>query len=118
MAVAAVARAIWAVRSHPPHHFVHTLILTAQRGRAWFDYLRQEQLPNNWTRIGIVMFSTPPFIQPKLTLTLMMVLDYVGCWFIENICKYLFANLEPRALITKGRERRDQRRLEEAKKAS
>ena len=47
-----------------------------------------------------------------------MVLDYVGCWFIENICKYLFANLEPRALITKGRERRDQRRLEEAKKAS
>ena len=49
---------------------------------------------------------------------MMMILDYVGCWFIENACKYLFANLEPRALITKGRERRDKRRLEEAKKAS
>ena len=43
-----------------------------------------------------------------------MVPDYVGCWFIENI---LFANLEPRTLITKGRERKDQRPLE-AKKAS
>ena len=47
----------------------------------------------------------------------MMIVDYVGCWFIENVCKYLFADLEPRALVTKGRERRDKRRLEEAKKA-
>jgi len=53
----------------------------------------------------------------KTKLTAMMVVDYVGCWIIENCCKYLFASLEPRALITKGRERRDQRRLEEAKKA-
>lgn len=65
------------------------------------------------------MFSVPPpFLQFKVKLTMMMILDYVGCWFIENACKYLFANLEPRALITKGRERRDKRRLEEAKKAS
>jgi len=53
----------------------------------------------------------------KTKLTAMMVLDYVGCWLIENGCKYLFASLEPRALVTKGRERRDKRRLEEAKKA-
>lgn len=59
-----------------------------------------------------------PLSQFKLKLTMMMVLDFVGCWLIENACKYLFASLEPMAMITKGRERRDQRRLEEAKKAS
>lgn len=53
----------------------------------------------------------------KFKLTAMMITDFVGCWIIENVCKYLFASLEPRALITKGRERRDRRRLEEAKKA-
>lgn len=43
-----------------------------------------------------------------------MILDFVGCWIIEKVCKYLFADLEPKAMITKGRERRERRRLEEA----
>lgn len=53
-----------------------------------------------------------------------MILDFVGCWAIEWVCKFLFADLEPRELVTRGRERREKRRalqeeqkkIEEAKK--
>jgi cation-transporting ATPase 13A1 len=46
-----------------------------------------------------------------------MILDFVGCWVFEVVCKYLFANLEPKAMITKGRERREARRkLQEQQK--
>ena len=42
----------------------------------------------------------------------------MGCWVIEVTCKYLFADLEPKHMVTKGRERREQRRLiEEQEKA-
>ena len=46
-----------------------------------------------------------------------MILDFVGCWVFEVVCKYLFANLEPKVMVTKGRERREaRRRLEEQEK--
>jgi cation-transporting ATPase 13A1 len=50
-----------------------------------------------------------------------MIVDFMGCWVIEVVCKYLFADLEPKAMVTKGRERREQRRLieeEEKEKAN
>ena len=40
-----------------------------------------------------------------------MIVDFMGCWVIEVVCKYLFADLEPKPMVTKGRERREQRRL-------
>lgn len=43
-----------------------------------------------------------------------MIIDFAGCWVIEIACKWLFADLEPKAMITRGRERRDARRQEEA----
>ena len=44
-----------------------------------------------------------------------MFVDFVGCWVIEKACKALFATLEPKPMITRGRERREaRRRLEEA----
>jgi len=47
-----------------------------------------------------------------------MIIDFVGCWIIEIVCKYLFASLEPKPMVTRGRERRERRRsLEEAEKA-
>jgi cation-transporting ATPase 13A1 len=55
------------------------------------------------------------FVQFKFTLTAAMVLDFVGCYVIENICKFLFADLEPKPLVTRGSERRLQRRQEEAR---
>lgn len=42
-----------------------------------------------------------------------MIADFVGCWVIEKACKYLFADLEPKPLVTRGRERREARRSEE-----
>ncbi|KAI0748843.1 endoplasmic reticulum Ca-transporting P-type ATPase [Fomes fomentarius] len=54
----------------------------------------------------------------KLKLTGTMVVDFVGCYVIEQVCKRLFANLEPKPMVTRGRERRERRRAEEeAKKA-
>jgi len=47
----------------------------------------------------------------QLRLTMSMVIDFAGCWVIEKICKYLFADLEPKPMVTRGRERREQRRL-------
>jgi len=47
----------------------------------------------------------------KFRLTMAMIIDFVGCWVIEVLCKYLFADLEPKPMVTRGRERREQRRL-------
>ncbi|KAG6897589.1 hypothetical protein C0992_013265 [Termitomyces sp. T32_za158] len=51
----------------------------------------------------------------KFQLTSVMIIDFAGCWVIEKICKRLFADLEPKPMITSGRERREaRRRIEEA----
>ena len=42
-----------------------------------------------------------------------MIIDFIGCYIIEVVCKSLFANLELRHMITKGSERRQARRLAE-----
>ena len=44
-----------------------------------------------------------------------MIIDLAGCWVIEVVCKYLFADLEPKPMVTRGRERREKRRAEEAR---
>jgi len=49
----------------------------------------------------------------KLRLTASMIIDFIGCWAIENVCKYLFADLEPKSIVTRGRERRERRRAAE-----
>lgn len=40
-----------------------------------------------------------------------MVIDFAGCFIVQQTTKYLFASLEPKEMITRGRERRDVRRL-------
>lgn len=42
-----------------------------------------------------------------------MAFDFIGCYFIEVTCKRLFADLDPKPLVTRGRERREKRRAEE-----
>jgi manganese-transporting P-type ATPase len=42
-----------------------------------------------------------------------MIIDFIGCWVIEKTCKYLFADLEPKRIVTRGRERRERRRAAE-----
>ncbi|CEL52780.1 hypothetical protein RSOLAG1IB_11124 [Rhizoctonia solani AG-1 IB] len=64
---------------------------------------------NRWLQIVEMSFSF------QLRLTVTMVLDFAGCWAVEHVCKYLFADLEPKSLVTRGRERREARRaIEEA----
>lgn len=46
-----------------------------------------------------------------------MAIDFVGCWFVELACKNLFADLEPKPLVTRGRERREARRAIEEREA-
>ncbi|KAL0958887.1 hypothetical protein HGRIS_014206 [Hohenbuehelia grisea] len=53
----------------------------------------------------------------KFRLTSSMVIDLVGCWLIEVLCKLAFAELEPKPMITRGRERREKRRALEEKHA-
>jgi len=45
-----------------------------------------------------------------------MLADFVGSWLVEIICKHLFADLEPKPLVTRGRDRREARRVEEVKR--
>ncbi|RDX42013.1 endoplasmic reticulum Ca-transporting P-type ATPase [Lentinus brumalis] len=52
----------------------------------------------------------------KVKLTTTMIIDFAGCYVIEQVCKRLFANLEPKPMVTRGRERREKRRAEEAAK--
>jgi len=49
----------------------------------------------------------------KFRLTVIMIVDFLGCWLVEVLCKYLFADLEPKNMITRGRERRETRRVQE-----
>lgn len=61
--------------------------------------------------------SNIPFLllQFKLRLTLTMIGDFIGCWLIEVVCKWLFADLAPKPIVTRGRERREARRAVELK---
>lgn len=58
----------------------------------------------------LISADSPQF---KLRLTASMIIDFIGCWAIESVCKYLFADLEPKSIVTRGRERRERRRAVE-----
>lgn len=42
-----------------------------------------------------------------------MIGDLTGCWLVEIVCKWLFADLAPKPIVTRGRERREARRADE-----
>jgi cation-transporting ATPase 13A1 len=57
-------------------------------------------------------------VQFKFRLTAAMVVDFAGCFIVEVGCKYLFADLEPKPLVTRGAERRLKRRAVQAIEAA
>ncbi|KIJ48981.1 hypothetical protein M422DRAFT_247353 [Sphaerobolus stellatus SS14] len=59
---------------------------------------------NRWLQIVEMKTS----FQVRLTAT--MLIDFIGCWIVEILCKRLFADLQPKPLITRGLERREKRR--------
>lgn len=67
---------------------------------------------NRWLQI---VEMVDPF---KFRLCASMVIDFAGCYVVEVVCKYLFADLEPKPMVTRGRERREaRRRVQEEEKA-
>ncbi|KAJ7049439.1 hypothetical protein C8F01DRAFT_1069054 [Mycena amicta] len=62
---------------------------------------------NRWLQIVEMTVSF------RARLTASMVIDFAGCYAIEKTCKYLFAELEPKEMVTRGRERRELRRAQQ-----
>lgn len=55
-----------------------------------------------------------PFTQEfKMTLTVVMAIDYAGCWVIENVLKRMFSDFRPKDIAVR---RPDQIAKEEARK--
>jgi cation-transporting ATPase 13A1 len=51
-----------------------------------------EFVPEINEKLRLVPFST----EFKVTLTVLMILDYGGCWLIENVLKNLFSDFRPK----------------------
>ncbi|KAH7338015.1 endoplasmic reticulum Ca-transporting P-type ATPase [Rhizoctonia solani] len=68
---------------------------------------------NRWLQIVEMSFSF------QFRLTLIMVLDFAGCWVVEYGCKYLFADLEPKLWSPEEKaaeEEKVKRQMEELEK--
>ena len=75
-----------------------------------------EFIPEINERLKLVPFST----EFKTTLTVVMVLDYAGCWIIEKVLKQLFSDFRPKDIAIRRKdqlEREEQRKKEEAEEA-
>ncbi|KAK1140284.1 putative cation-transporting ATPase 1 [Aspergillus melleus] len=69
-----------------------------------------EFVPELNEKLRLVPFST----EFKLTLTVLMIFDYAGCWIIENVLKTLFSDFRPKDIAVR---RQDQLQRETARKA-
>ncbi|KAJ5888551.1 ATPase P-type K/Mg/Cd/Cu/Zn/Na/Ca/Na/H-transporter [Penicillium taxi] len=69
-----------------------------------------EFIPEVNEKLRLVPFST----EFKLTLTVLMIFDYGGCWLIENVLKHLFSDFRPKDIAVR---RPDQLKREVERKA-
>ncbi|KAL1963059.1 hypothetical protein VTN77DRAFT_8705 [Rasamsonia byssochlamydoides] len=56
-----------------------------------------EFIPELNEKLRLVPFSN----EFKVTLTVLMILDYVGCWIIENVLKQLFSDFRPKDIAVR-----------------
>ncbi|XRM37376.1 putative cation-transporting ATPase 1 [Aspergillus tubingensis] len=56
-----------------------------------------EFVPELNEKLRLVPFST----EFKLTLTVLMIIDYAGCWLIENVLKTLFSDFRPKDIAVR-----------------
>ena len=52
----------------------------------------------------------------KMTLTVLMIVDYGGCWLIENVLKHLFSDFRPKDIAVRRPDqlkRESERKLQE-----
>lgn len=69
-----------------------------------------EFIPEVNEKLRLVPFSN----EFKITLTLLMIFDYAGCWLIENVLKNLFSDFRPKDIAVR---RPDQLKREAERKA-
>lgn len=56
-----------------------------------------EFIPELNEKLRLVPFST----EFKVTLTLLMAVDYAGCWLIENLLKHFFSDFRPKDIAVR-----------------
>lgn len=59
-----------------------------------------EFVPEVNEKLRLVPFSN----EFKITLTVLMILDYGGCWIIENVLKNLFSDFRPKDIAVRRPE--------------
>jgi manganese-transporting P-type ATPase len=69
-----------------------------------------EFIPEMNEKMRLVPFST----EFKSTMTVLMILDYGGCWLIEKVLKNAFSDYRPKDIAVR---RPDQLKVEEERKA-
>jgi cation-transporting ATPase 13A1 len=70
-----------------------------------------EFVPEINTQLKLVPFNT----EFKITMTTVMVVDYVGCWVIEKALKMAFSDFKPKDIAVRrpDQDERAERRLRE-----
>lgn len=56
-----------------------------------------EFIPELNEKLRLVPFST----EFKLVLSILMIIDYAGCWVIENVLKKLFSDYQPKDIAVR-----------------
>lgn len=69
-----------------------------------------EFIPEMNEKLRLVPFSN----EFKVTLTVLMTFDYVGCWLIENVLKRFFSDFRPKDIASR---RADQLQRESTRKS-
>ena len=69
-----------------------------------------EFIPEINEKLKLVPFTT----EFKFVMTVVMVVDYVGCFIVEKVLKYLYSDFRPKDIAVR---RPDQVRAEESRKA-
>lgn len=69
-----------------------------------------EFIPEINEKLRLVPFSN----EFKITLTVLMVFDYGGCWLIENVLKHFFSDFRPKDIASR---RGDQLQREATRKS-
>lgn len=59
-----------------------------------------EFVPEANEKLRLVPFST----EFKIVLTVLMIIDYAGCWVIENVLKSLFSDYRPKDVAVRRPE--------------
>ncbi len=93
-------------------------VLTDEQGRPFREGIRENKaLWYGLLGASAVAFSGATDFMPELNrwlqivemadsfkfrLCASMTIDFVGCYIVEVVCKYLFADLEPKPMVTRG----------------